>query len=450
MSLRWRIAIGLAIIAALVSAFGAAGAYLTTARQLEHGIDDSLLARAATLDRLGRRGPPPPGPGALPEPDSCPPPGAVEPAAAAQLVAADGTVRACIEGAPTLPVDTADRVIARDGGTPRLRTVTVGHTRYRVLTVPRPTGGALQTARALDETEAVLASLRLRLLVLSVVATVTAALLGWLFALRLVRPIERLRDAAKRIARTQDLDAPVPSGGGGEIGSLAASFATMVEALAASRRQQQQLVTDASHELRTPLTSLRTNAELLDRADRLSADERHAVAAGIQLEVGELTNLVSELVELATDRTSDEEPEPLHLGALAVGVAQRVERRTGRAITVTIDDDLAVLARPHMLERAIANLVDNAVKYSADASPVEVAVAGGRLEVRDHGPGIASEDQPHVFDRFYRAAAARTEPRSGLGLAIVAQIVERHGGTVWATTRPEGGAGVGFELPAAR
>lgn len=447
MSLRWRIAIGLAVIAALVSTLGAAGAYLTTARQLEQSIDDSLLARATAVDRLDGRGPPPDvGPIA---PGPCPPPGAVQPAAAAQLVASDGTVTPCIDGAPELPVDGSDRAIARDGGARRLRTVTVAGTRYRMLTVPWPAGGALQSARSLEETEAVLASLRVRLLVISLVATAAAALLGWFFARRLVRPIERLRDSAERIARTQDLDAPVPNEGGGEIGSLATSFSTMVDGLAASRRQQQQLITDASHELRTPLTSLRTNAELLDRAELLTTDERHGVARAIQLEVHELSDLVSELVELATDRTNDEQPEPLRLGELAREAARRAQRRSGRTITVVDDGGAVVLARPHMIERAIGNLVDNAIKYSPTETPVEIAITGRRLEVRDRGPGIAPADQPHVFDRFYRSPAARTEPGSGLGLAIVAQIVGRHDGTVWATSLTEGGAAVGFELPEA-
>ena len=105
----------------------------------------------------------------------------------------------------------------------------------------------------------------------------------------------------------------------------------------------------------------------------------------------------------------------------------------------------SVLVRPHMAERALANLVDNAVKYSPGA--ISIVINGGRVEVRDDGPGIDPADQVHVFDRFYRSAEARTEPGSGLGLAIVKQIVERHDGTVWATNRSGGGAAVGFELP---
>ncbi len=274
-------------------------------------------------------------------------------------------------------------------------------------------------------------------------------MLGWAFARRLVRPIEHLRDAAERIARTQDLDAPVPETGGGEVGSLATSFSTMVDALAVSKRQQQQLVTDASHELRTPLTSLRTNAELLDRAGQLDADQQARAVQGIRLEVNELTDLVSELVELATDRGDDESAEDVSLRALADDVAERARRRTGREITVVDDGHPGtVFVRPHMADRALANLVDNAAKYSP--GPIEIVITGRRVEVRDEGPGIAPEDQPHVFDRFYRSATARTEPGSGLGLAIVQQIIERHGGTVWADNRAGGRCRGGFRAPSRR
>jgi len=447
MSLRWRIALGLALIAGLVCALGAAGAYFTTANQLQNSLDDSLLAGARTAVSRG-------GPGPLNVPDEftfnvrCPPPGVVQPANAAQVVAEDGTVVKCIEGGPDLPVTAQDESLSRDGDLARLRTVTIDGTEYRLLTLQQADGGMLQVARSLEETEEVLSSLRFQLLALSLVGIGAAALLGWAFARRLVRPIERLRDTAEQIARTQDLEAPIPETGGGEVGSLATSFSTMVDALAVSKRQQQQLVTDASHELRTPLTSLRTNAELLDRPDALNPQQQQRAVQGIRLEVNELTDLVSELVELATDRADDESPEPVPLLALADDIAERARRRTGREITVRSEGEPAtVRVRPHMAERALANLVDNAVKYSPGT--ITVVVTGRRVEVRDDGPGIAPSDQPHVFDRFYRSAEARTEPGSGLGLAIVKQIVARHDGTVWATTREGGGAVVGFELPEA-
>jgi two-component system, OmpR family, sensor histidine kinase MprB len=446
MSLRWRIALGLGLIAALVCALGTTGAYLTTKNQLENSIDDSLLARAQTINARGPQPDPRDQPDAAGRLGGCPPPGLVQPASAAQVVSSGGLVTKCIAGGPTLPVTRADR-LSPATGRGRLRTATVHGTRYRLLTVPQPDGRLFQIARSLDEMDSVLSSLRLQLLALSLVGIASAALLGWLFARRIVRPIERLRDTAEQIARTQDLEAPIPETGGGEVGSLATSFSTMVDALAVSKRQQQQLVTDASHELRTPLTSLRTNAELLDRPDALNPAQQLRAVHGIRLEVNELTDLVSELVELATDRADDETPEAVPLQPLADEIAERARRRTGREITVVVEGAAAsVLVGPHMAERALANLVDNAVKYSSGT--ITIVVTGNRIEVRDDGPGITPSDQAHVFDRFYRSAEARTEPGSGLGLAIVKQIVERHEGTVWATNRAEGGAAVGFELPA--
>ena len=340
----------------------------------------------------------------------------MQPAAAAQVIAADGSVEVCIEGAVDLPVSDADRAIARHGGDALLRTVTVDGTRYRILTIPWRAGGALQSARSLAETESVLASLRLRLFLLSLAGIVAAALLGWAFARRLVRPIEHLRDAAERIARTQDLDAPVPETGGGEVGSLAASFSTMVDALAVSKRQQQQLVTDASHELRTPLTSLRTNAELLDRSGQLDAEQRSRAVQGIRLEVNELTDLVSELVELATDRGDDETPDGVGLRALADDVAERARRRTGRDILV-VDDGHAgtVFVRPHMAERALANLVDNAVKYSRGPDRDRhhrVPRRGTRRRTGDRagGPGARLRSLLPIRDRSDRTRL-RSRPR---------------------------------------
>ena len=172
------------------------------------------------------------------------------------------------------------------------------------------------------------------------------------------------------------------------------------------------------------------------------------VVEGVQLEVQELTDLVSELVELAGDSSgSDEALETVELVDLARDVAARARRRSGREVEVSSSGTTTVLVRPQMIERAIGNLVDNALKYSPDGAPVDVVIDGTRLEVRDRGTGFADVDLPHVFDRFYRSVEARTQSGSGLGLAIVQQAVERHGGTVWAANRAGGGAVVGFELP---
>jgi two-component system sensor histidine kinase MprB len=467
MSLRWRLALGLGLITALVIGFVGVGAYLAVADRLENSVDDSLRERAAEVVKAyedNREHEPRPAPqngsGSATQvssddypdfsrPAQCPPAGAMQPAAAAQVIDANGTVTACIEGGVELPVDKSDvRLASARDGDSQIRTESVHGRRYRVITVSRSDGSALQIARGLGEVDDVLDSMKMWLVGIGIAGVGAAVILGWLLARRTVRPVERLRVTAERIAATQDLAVEVPVGGPTEIASLGRSFTTMVDALGTSRREQHRLVSDASHELRTPLTSIRTNAELLARADRLTPEQQAAVVEGIELEVDELTNLVTELVELATDRSDDNEPlEWVDLGVLARDVAQRAERRSGRTVTVVTDEPATVNVRPQMLTRAISNLVDNALKYSDAPAPVEVVVNGARLEVRDEGPGIPQADQPHVFDRFYRSDTARTEPGSGLGLAIVKQAVERHGGMVWARNRDDApGATVGFEL----
>ncbi len=432
----------MAAIAALVSAFGATAAYLNTADRLGATIDDTLLAQARQISGFGRDGD---RDHSGPNPsDGCALPGLAN---TAQVVRADGTVTLCFESGVRLPVDTATvNAVTRDGEA-RLTTETVGGTEYRIVTVARSTANdVVQLGRSLAENDKVLRSLRVRLLLSTLGGVIAAAVLGWLLATRIVAPIGRLRRSAETIARTGDLDGEIPSGGAGEVGSLTASFATMVGALAESRRRQHQLVTDASHELRTPLTSLQTNAELLDRADRLTEAQRHQVSEGIRFEVRELTDLVSELVDLARDPDTDVEPDgTIDLERVTLGVVDAARRRTDRDIAVAVRDAAPAIGRTKALTRAISNLVDNAIKHGD--GEIDVSIHDRTVEVRDHGRGIPESDLPHVFDRFYRADVARTEPGSGLGLAIVAQVVERHGGSVFARNHLDGGAIVGFTLP---
>ena len=453
MSLRWRIALGMAAIAALVSTLGAVAAFLNTADRLEASIDESLLSAARDLREAPDRSPrghegsgPDSSSGSSSE---CPPAGLLQPANAAQIITSTNQVAPCLQEGVTLPVNLHALNAVRDRGKPRLDTLSVSGTGYRVVTFARSDGTVLQLGRSLDENNDVLGSLGIRLALFTASGIAAAAALGWLLATRLVRPIERLRTAAVEIARTRELAGDFPPAGGGEVGSLTTSFATMVDALADSRRQQQQLVADASHELRTPLTSLQTNAELLDRGDRLTAAQRHQVSEGIRFEVGELTDLVSELVDLARDPGADNEAvESVDLAQLAAAAAVSARRRTDRPVTVFLDPDhraASLDGRPKGLARAVSNLVDNAIKHGA--GPIELSVHDATVEVHDHGPGIPDADLSRVFDRFYRADIARTAPGSGLGLAIVAQVVEHHGGTVFARNHGEGGAIVGFTLP---
>jgi two-component system sensor histidine kinase MprB len=233
-----------------------------------------------------------------------------------------------------------------------------------------------------------------------------------------------------------------------ELGRLAASFNAMLHALSESRDQQQRLVTDASHELRTPLTSLRTNIEVLSRITEMDPDDRSRLLADLNIEMAELTNLVGELVDLATaPGGTDEEQRDVRLDEIALQAVDRARFRSGQHIEVDAEPTV-VHARPVQLERAVTNVLHNACKWNpAGDGAIQVSVRRGRYEVRDHGPGIEPDDLPYVFDRFYRAPAARSTPGSGLGLAITKQVVESNGGRVWASAAPDGGAVVGFELP---
>jgi len=231
------------------------------------------------------------------------------------------------------------------------------------------------------------------------------------------------------------------------VGRLAASFNTMLIALDTSREQQQRLIVDASHELRTPLTAVRTNIDFLGHATTLDADERAQLIAETRLELDELTNLVSEMVELATDVRSREPVEPVPLGEVADDVAARFRRRTGHEIVVDAGAAGVIEGRRAMLDRAVSNLVDNALKFSPDGAAVTLTVHGGTVEVADRGPGIAAEDRDRVFDRFYRATSARTLPGSGLGLSIVSQIAALHHGTAVLEPRDGGGTVARLVLP---
>jgi two-component system sensor histidine kinase MprB len=223
----------------------------------------------------------------------------------------------------------------------------------------------------------------------------------------------------------------------------------MLGALRRSQTEQQRLVQDAGHELRTPLTSLRTNLSVIRRHPDMGSEMQGRILDDLDSEVRELTDLVNELVSVASGELADQPAEIIDLGALAKSVGARVARRKDRVVEVDVAAAGLVLAPPAGLERAITNLIQNAAKFDTSSGSIEVVVRGGDLRVLDRGPGIPHEDLPLIFDRFHRAVTARTMPGSGLGLAIVREIVERSGGTVSARHRDGGGADVGFALPEA-
>ena len=260
-------------------------------------------------------------------------------------------------------------------------------------------------------------------------------------------PIGRLTKAAEHVAETQELEARIAVERDDEVGRLAASFNHMLAALEESRQQQQRLVHDAGHELRTPLAALRTNIELLARADDMPSRERKSLLDDITFELQELSNLVTEVVDAATDADVADEPMVgVALNQLVGRMIERARRRTDLEIRSELES-FHMVGRRVMLERAVANLLDNAAKWSPAGASIDVSLSDGRLEVRDHGPGIDAEDRPRVFDRFYRSDAARGSPGSGLGRSIVKRVVENHNGFVFAEAAADGGAVVGFQLP---
>ncbi len=332
---------------------------------------------------------------------------------------------------------------------PRIITVTVDGERFRMAVAEvgdQRGGGTLQVARNVEDVERSLSQLRRQILLGSLLGIALAALLGALVARRLTKPISEVAAAAQQMAVRQDLPHRIETDRTDEVGDLADSFNRMVSALEVSREQQQRLVGDASHELRTPLTSLRLKIDLLDSTPDLPAAQRQELLSGAALELERLSELVTELVDLATDPTAgDEIPLSVDLGSLARDVAENVRRSSGRDIEVVTDETIAVV-RERGVRRAISNLLDNAVKYSPPASPIVLEQRTGHLEVRDSGPGLPDDALDAVFDRFYRAPSARTQPGNGIGLAIVKRVAELHGGEVWARNAPTGGAVVGFSV----
>jgi two-component system sensor histidine kinase MprB len=309
----------------------------------------------------------------------------------------------------------------------------------RVYTTRIDGGGALQVARPLDEVNDTLGTLRFGLGVIVLLGIAAALGLARLATRAAVRPVSDLTEAAEHVARTRDLTRRIEREGDDELSRLAGAFNTMLEALEASQRAQRRLVADASHELRTPLTSLRTNLEVLGRSG-LGAEDHARLRADVIAQLEELTLLVADLVDLAREEEPVAEREALRLDELVAAAVERAERHAPGVRFATDLEPVVVDGVRSRLDRAVANLLDNAAKYGAPGTTVEVTLRDGELTVRDHGPGIADEDLPFVFDRFYRAPSARGRPGSGLGLAIVRQAAEAHGGSVQAARAPGGGA----------
>jgi two-component system sensor histidine kinase MprB len=442
MSFRTRIAVGSAAAVALAVVVASVAVYLVAREQLLAPIDDALEARAAEIARrplgllhghggatfLGIR------------------PEFGEPGGYVQLVRADGTALVPLRQDVTLPVDDDVRSVARGSRTVHWESVTVEGTQLRVLTFAYGPGAAIQVARPLTEVDRSLDRIGFFLVLVAAGGVVIAALLGLLVARAALGPVRRLTATAEHVTETGDLSQRIDVAGSDELSRLATSFNTMLEALEESTRAQRQLVADASHELRTPLTSLRTNIEVLAGDRALPAEERSRLLSDVVEQLGEMTTLISELIELARVEQQALEPEDVRLDLLVEDVVERARRNRPEVAYSTDLEETVVRGVPSTIERAVANLLDNAAKWSPPGAEIEIALRDGGLTVRDHGPGIADEDLPYVFDRFYRARTARGLPGSGLGLAIVRQVAEAHGGDVLAENVEGGGTRMTLRL----
>ncbi|UGY95102.1 sensor histidine kinase [Streptomyces gobiensis] len=327
---------------------------------------------------------------------------------------------------------------------------------YRALTRRlEDTDAAVTVARPLSEVNESLSTLALVLGLVAAAGVLGAAGAGVALARAGLRPVDRLAQAVEHLARTEDLAVRIQAEGDDEIARLSRSFNAMTAALASSRELQQQLIADAGHELRTPLTSMRMNIDLLVRSDEtgraLPPDERRELLASVKSQLAELAALIGDLQELSRPDAAPAQG-PLEVTGLHEATERAVARARLRGTGIAITTELApwyVRAEPAALERAVVNLLDNAVKFSPAGGTVEVTLAAGTLRIRDHGPGIPAAELPYVFDRFWRSPAARSLPGSGLGLSIVARTVRRAGGQVELRPATGGGTEAVLSLPGA-
>jgi two-component system, OmpR family, sensor histidine kinase MprB len=403
------------------------------------------FAKGAVPEKFGAHGYPP-GPGALFGSDGT---GGYLQVIPNVTAATDGKLSAPAAGKTPLkqsldrfvPAIGIDASVANGTAPPYFRDVRYRGVPMRLYTMSLSStrDGLIRTARPLTDTTATITRVRWLLLGLTLGGALAAALLGRLAANAVLRPVRTLAGAVREVSATRDLGQRIPVTGRDELASLASDFNGMLAALADSQQAQQQLIADASHELRTPLTAHRTNLELLARPD-LPVEQRQRVLGAAVRAMERLSALVGDLIVAARDGRSVDAREPLALDELVAGTVERAQHRAAELHFESRLEPCRIVGAGARVERTVDNVLDNAIKWSPPGGTVEIGLADGRLTVRDHGPGIAEADLPHVFDRFYRAAAARALPGSGLGLAIVKQTLEDHGGSVSVTNADGGGA----------
>jgi two-component system sensor histidine kinase MprB len=430
--------IAAAAIAVIIACFAS---YFTTRTALLHSVDESLIAASKQPlnshydDRVT--------------------------GSYSEIVLPSGTT----DPPSDLPIDSAIMSVAKGKSPQILRTVTFKGQDYRELIVPLPANSFVagpQSILQISTTSAELyvvditgeanelSGLVTTLMLVAAGGLLLALGLGLFLARQALHPLEEITDEIEAVATTNDLQYRLVEGDEDELGRLRRVFNRLLRSVESSQSLQRQLVVDASHELRTPLTSLRTNAQVLSRANDLSDDELEQITNDMVTQVDELANLVTDLGELARGERSEGALEILRLDD-CVDECVETARTYARTRHITIDVDIEpsrVQARHDRLNRAISNLLTNAVKFTPESGRISVASSHGAVIVSDSGPGISDEDRQYVFDRFWRSPSARSLPGSGLGLSIVAQVVAEFEGTVAVDRDPFlGGARFTMQLP---
>jgi len=436
----FRLRVTLFIAAAVaVAAIGASVAmYLVVQDQLVNQVDQNLQAATAGPIR---------GPGGPFRRSSGDQMVSNRPEVFGQIINASGTV---VQGdggysIPALVTPEVKEVAA--GNAPEFRaTATAGDgSRVRIYVKPIQ-GGAIEVVQELVLVDAALAQTRLLLIAFAAGAILLATFLGALIGRAALAPVKRLTATVEEVTKTRDLSRRVAAQGRDELSRLGTSFDAMLGQLETSLRSQRQLVADASHELRTPLTSLRTNLELLERGQPTDPVERQQLLGDLVSQIERLTTLVGDLIEVARDEETPMPFEELQLDEVVHEVVDDVSFRYPKVRFNVTSAPSSIKGVKVRVARAVTNLLDNAAKYSPPGGTVDVSVANGEISVRDHGPGVAAEDATRVFDRFWRSNDARQLPGSGLGLSIVKDVAESHGGSVTLERPIDGGGGARFRL----
>jgi signal transduction histidine kinase len=376
------------------------------------------------------------------------------------IVSGFGAVFFGPDGAPSLrewddaepPAPTRALVTAAREGTPQSLCHAVDEGRLLVCEAAVRVQGSADVVLVQESSRRAIRALydlRYQLAKLVLFSLATGLALAWWLGWRLVRPVETLRDQVQQ--RTRDgSTARVVLARDDEIGDLAVAFNGLLGALEDRRRENEQFATDLAHELKNPIAAVQTASELLRGpmdAARAARIERILADAG-----GRLDQLVGQFLELARAEGGlvAVEREEIELGALARALVERIAPRA-EGVEFEVTGEGRVTAAAERLETAVRNLLENAVAFARESpSPrvvVEVRREGAEvhLGVADNGPGIATEDLPRVFERFF---SRRRHGGTGLGLPLARAIAEAHGGRLTASNRPEGGARLELSLPA--